>query len=284
VPGPWGSIIAVSLSAIGTTTVRTGKKNWMDSLFCNWKESEMKVVKFLVVALTVLCMSSAASAITQVWWTAVGNNANSVAAPNGPGGTLNLTCIVPAPGTRCEWTVSVLMNAPAADAAIAGWANDYSSPNAPKLEIKSHISTTTPFNFNVQNGQPGQPGTGALWTGASAGSLSGVEGANILLATFVLSKDKPTLPVPPGQPWAVFTSIGEQAYGCFGTDPSGGLECDANFGFAPAVQFGSNPPLPGFEIGTPLPLPVITGINVIPEPATLSLVGLGILGLLRRRR
>jgi len=239
----------------------------------------MRKLAMVVVALAGLSVAQSASAVTQVWFQATGNNPSSLVTTQGaPGGAPLLNCNVGAPGTRCEWTIQMLMTAPAADAGITAWSNDWSSPNAPKVRVKSLTLNTALFPFNPN---PGQAGTGQnLWVGATAGNTAGVDGAQALLATFVLSKIKPTVPSAP-QTWAAFTTVGANEWGCNAFDATGGAVCDANSAY-PLVAFGPNAPVLA-QGGTIVPLPVILGINT-PEPATLSLVCLGALGLLRRRR
>jgi len=243
----------------------------------------MRKLTFVCVALAGLSVAQSASAITQVWFEAAGSNpASSVVTQGLPGNTLALSCNAAAPGTRCEWLVTVMANTPVTDAGILAWAQDFGSPNAPKLRIKSLNVNTANWTLGVSNGQPGPAGGGPdnLWIGAQG--QRGTPGADgtYQLATFVLSKIKPTVPQTP-QTWAVFTNVGGNEWGCDIGDATGGAACDANSSY-PIVQFGANAPISAEGGGAPQ-LPVIVGVN-IPEPATLSLIGLGLLGLLRRRR
>jgi hypothetical protein len=65
-------------------------------------------------------------------------------------------------------------------------------------------------------------------------------------------------------------------------DAASGGWADLNFGFG-AITYGGNPTVIPGEPGSASAGPVIT-INSIPEPATLSLLGLGVITLIRRRR
>lgn len=234
----------------------------------------MRKLVLVAVALAGLSMSQVASAVSQVWFTATGNNAQSTVGASGPGLPLNLTCTNAAP-VVCSWAVTMHMNAPAADAGITAWSNDFTSPTA-GMAISNLVVNSVPFPFLPANGAPGAGQN--LWVGATAGSISGVEGGDVVLATFTLTKNKTTT-AP--EAWGVFTTVGGNEWGCNSGDASGGAVCDANSSY-PNVQFGANVPVSA-QGGTVLPLPVIAGVNV-PEPATLSLVALGLLGLIRRRR
>ena len=72
------------------------------------------------------------------------------------------------------------------------------------------------------------------------------------------------LPDPPCCPCNIYAGIGQQKFA-----PAGSM-----------ITFGPNDPVTGDVAGGCLPLPVIT---CIPEPATIALLGFGVLALIRRR-
>ena len=72
------------------------------------------------------------------------------------------------------------------------------------------------------------------------------------------------LPDPPCCPCDVYAGVGQQKFA-----PAGSM-----------ITFGPNDPVTGDVAGGCLPLPVIT---CIPEPATIALLGFGVLALIRRR-
>jgi len=228
----------------------------------------MRKLAFVGVALAALSVAQAASAVSQVWFTAVGNNSSSTVTTQGTQGgePLGLLCNVTAVPTSCAWTVTMMLNTPTADPAVSGWHNDFTTPSGPKLIMSNLVIPASPFPVADQ----GLQGPGPQLSINSGASTFGTPfNGQAAIATFVLTKNKLTIPPPNGQDWLVATDIGDFEWG--DTSPTG----------LPQVQFANNPAIQaagGNNGGT-----VIIGRN-IPEPATLSLVAVGLLGLLRRRR
>jgi hypothetical protein len=147
-----------------------------------------------------------------------------------------------------------------------GWHSDFTTASGDKLRIKSLTLPTTPFPVPDQGVQGPGPN---LSVGAGASTFGAPFNGTAPIATFVLSKTKTAIPPPNGQDWSILTDIGDLEWG------------DASPTGAPQIQFANNPPISG-GAGNNGGV-VILGRNV-PEPATLSLVAIGLLGLLRRRR
>lgn len=253
----------------------------------------MKKCLFVCLALAGLGMTQTASAVTQVWFTAAPSltpgGASVVTQGLPTGAAPDLRCNVTAPGTRCEWIITVNALNGANDANILAWSLDFGSPSGggptAKNRVKSFTVNTATWSANSAPGAPGPAGAGPdnLWVGSrGAAGPPGVPGA-MVLGTFILSKTKAAIPPGAGQPWIVTTNVGANEWGC---NPNaalpGGPVCQSNGGL-PMVKLGGNAAGLGEDGFTGGTLAVITGTNV-PEPATLSLIGLGILGLLRRRK
>lgn len=236
----------------------------------------MKVARILALAavasLAVTSMSFAAGA---VWFEAVPNTPNASAGTNGPGGTLELGCDISG-GLRCDWLVTIQyqnFDGGAFSSSVdLGTINpdDLGKFNIKQINLGANALQVTPnpFGTNVGNGQllDNVGGSNLSAGGAPAGLYN--------IATFVLSKNK-----LPGelQTSLIFAGIGGTEFG--GNDDGG---------FYETIAMGPNAPATGFNPG-PWPyaadgaLPVIVVRNT-PEPATLGLVGLGVLALARRRK
>lgn len=233
----------------------------------------MKVARILALAaamtLAVTSMSFAAGA---VWFDASPVTANASGGTAGPGQGLNLDCDVSA-GLRCDWIVTVVYQT--FDGGAAGWSLDLATDQVDlgKFAVK---------------GQPNIPSsalTGVAFppTGLNQGTvlIDNIGGTNLtpggapagmyVLFTFELSKNK--LPGELNTSF-VYAGVGPAEFG--GNDPEG-------FDFYEVVQIGPNAPRPGYYNGGLEALPVIT-IRNTPEPATLGLIGLGVLAMARRRK
>jgi len=225
----------------------------------------MKIARMCVAALAALSITSAAQAVNQAWFSAQGVTAGASAAPNGPGGTLQLECNnTQAPGGRCEWDVTFNLQS---DQVLFGWANElFNLPgHAGKFQLKSLTINQQNFpNITVAELNVGD----ALILNAGALNTSGVPAGTYSLMTFRLSKQKQ--PGGPEQFDPLFTGVGPTEWGS--SDPSG----------YPLVAFGPNPPVEAFYTGVPLTGPMIL-VHNIPEPATLGLLAIGCVAFLRRR-
>jgi hypothetical protein len=218
-------------------------------------------------------MASNAYGVGQVWYSGVGNNPASSVLSSGPGQSLALECDKTL--GQCSWDVTVVYDT--ADGGQTGWALDlFGDPN--KFQVTNALATANPISAGgTTPGAPGQafgtPGfdPNILWgdiSGFNAAPPAGAGTYNIM--TFTLSTIGP---VGPPTLYSLNAWIGGNAFGG-NDDLATGNEI---------VQIGPNPPMDGGPTGVILPGPVIT-VNNIPEPATLSLLALGGLALIRRRK
>ena len=230
----------------------------------------MKKVRILALA-ALVCFAavSAANATGFVWASASGSTGGGT-----PGTALDLTCNTSTAGpTRCEWLITVAYQTDGY--AGGGWMLDLlpDAASIDKLHVKNATYGSSPAsdpNNNspfVLNGDPNGDGY-SLINSAGSATFAATPAGTYTLLTFLLSKNK-----QPGQNQTstIFFRVG---FGEWGGNDGGGYE---------TVGFGPNPPRPGTYTGEAEPLPFIV-IHNVPEPTTLGLLGLGLVGLLRRRR
>lgn len=241
----------------------------------------MKAAKILSLAAALsLAVTSMANAVGVVWFEAQGvlpNSSSDGLGGSGLGRGLKVDCDV-TQGLRCEWLVSVFYQN--FDGGAYGWSLDIGtldetiSPD--KFIVKNVVLPLSALATDVNEPLVNQEGFPLIWnaTGSNV-SATGAPAGTYLLMQFVLSKNK-----RPGefQTTRIYTGIGFSEFG--GNDTAGGYEI---------ISVGPNPQGPGAN-NEALIWPdnamsnAILVINNVPEPATIGLLGLGLLTLVRRRR
>jgi len=232
----------------------------------------MKTARMLALAaLMTVAISASANAGGFVW--------AETATAGGPGEALNLDCDTSGTApVRCEWLITVFYQT---DGYSAGsWMMDL-LPDANSIEKLTVKAVGTGYGPTVPGGpidpnnsfpfglnQESLAGGYALVDSAGSSTLSATNPGTYSLFTFVLSKHKNPADTNIAN---IFFRVG---FNEWGGDDAGGAEI---------VGFGPNLPRPGTFTGEAEPLPFIT-IRNTPEPTTLALLGLGLVGLLRRRR
>lgn len=241
----------------------------------------MKAAKILSLAAALsLAVTSMANAVGVVWFEAQGvlpNSSSDGLGGSGLGRGLKVDCDV-TQGLRCEWLVSVFYQN--FDGGAFGWALDVGTleDTDGKLIIKDVILPTSALATDVGVSDVNNSfgfAPGSLLLNANGNNPNGAPAGTYLLMQFILSKNK-----RPGefQTTRIYTGIGFSEFG--GNDTAGGYEI---------ISVGPNPQGPGAN-NEALIWPdnamsnAILVINNVPEPATIGLLGLGLLTLVRRRR
>lgn len=225
----------------------------------------MKTARITVVAALVsLAVSAAANANGFVYATS--------GPTGGPGQPLLLTCDTSGGPTRCEWVVTVFYQT---DGYGGGsWSLDlYQDPAfIDKVHVKNFQYLETASNDPNDPANNGAPDSvnanGFLLQSMGSLTFNPTGPGTWPLFQFTLSKLK-----NPGDINDYFVRFGI-GFNEFGGDDGGGYE---------VVAIGPNPARPGFYTGDAEQNPGII-IDNTPEPSTLALLGLGVFGLIRRRR
>jgi hypothetical protein len=246
---------------------------------------KMKVARILALAaVATLAVTSMSFAGGAVWFEAMpapSTGGSSVVGQGAPGASTTLECDI-STGLRCEWLITIHYTTN--DGGQGGWSLDLSTPG---LDGKFNIKGQPQFSGDVLNNagtavfglnepRPG-PNNGFGDATLLINSMSGATTTppagpgDHILGSFVLSKNK--LPGELNTSF-IYANVGVLE---FGGDDDAGYE---------VITLGGNDPQPGQGFGFPYyvtPNAVITVRNT-PEPATLGLVGLGVLAFARRRK
>jgi hypothetical protein len=241
----------------------------------------MNAARILLAAVIVVGLVSTAKAVNMVWWEAEPMNGDSFVIQQGEGLNLELQCgleIYPLP-MRCEWNITMYLRN---DQGISGWANDLGTmPDDDSMSVEGFEYMTWyqspkglgyyyPFDYvnyaaTTGSGDALLTNTAAFRLGTIGPPLPQYYPNGYPLLRFTLSKDKTPEWVPG---WTDIHTTGSDLG-----------EWDATW--YSIIQFGDNPPIWNFPGNSPAG-PVISVFN-IPEPATITLLGLGALLLARRR-
>lgn len=222
----------------------------------------MKKLATLVAAIALFAASSVASAADHLWFSYVSSSPNIEIAPgpnNGPGQQLHLIKTNSDPAV-----VTVNINITSDSGALAGW------------ELGLQTSLGSSFANGVAGGAAYDQIFGGIADGANSVSFgrgsSSAAGTTGVIYTFdLVINGGPVLPVAVtgdfGATQGVVKSNAYYWYGFVGNNP-------ISYG-APNYTFGPDE-TPGWGLN-----PVVL---VTPEPATLVLLGLGAVALIRRRK
>jgi len=228
----------------------------------------MRMVRNLVMALAILASATAANAASFTWYETGNTNGNGAGGAGGAQGTaLNLTCDTSGPAGSCSWTITAraAIGAPG----LFGWGTDLATAPGNGVSASNPAISAGPFTAGTPQLNPGTPGTGAaLLSGSGAFNTGGATPQTLALMTFTLTRSFVTGDLSSASIMAGPTSNTTYVWATF----DGNLE---------DVGYAANAPvmaLPG-EFGN---LPSIV-IQNVPEPTSLSFLGLGVLALVRRR-
>jgi hypothetical protein len=258
---------------------REGKSGKETKLKVSLREKEMenmKVARMLALAAAAtLTVATIANAAGRIWFDAVPVSTNAgVLTPPGSAKT-DLVCDISL-GLRCEWVVTIMYEN--FDGGATGSAVDFGTQTPEdqgkftikNVQLASNALQVSPNPFTINNAD------GRLLENVGGSNLTpgGANAGTYVIAQFTLSKNK-----LPGelQTSQLFAGVGGSEFG--GNDPAG-------FDVYEVIQMGPNAPVPGYNAGWPdfrMPLAVMNVVNV-PEPATLGLIGLGMLLVVRRRK
>jgi hypothetical protein len=212
----------------------------------------------------VLAMVSTASAVEQVWFVASGQNANSLVESQGSAGH-STTLLANDPGENSRWLIEMWVRCDGLNGGILGY--DISMTTAESDTFGDTLVTAAPTGFTVDVGTVGADGS-LLRYNATNYSTGYMMAGDFMVGSFFLND------IHEGDPEWDYIYAGCGVYG-WGYGASGDY-VQVQYGGAAAIEAWGPPP------DNWAALPAIS-IHELPEPATLVLLGLGLVSLLRRR-
>lgn len=272
-----GCNLVFSVSGDGLVENNQANSDGKDGVTNERRRRFMRMVRTIIVSLAVLSAAAMAKADSQVWYTAANVNGDGTGGPSGGAGQpLNLVCGAPA---ACSWVITMHIgygaNGP------VGFSTDLATTEAglsvnPVTPVGSQAGAPNPNNPWSGANSIYQPGTGgslaALLVGtqgqASSGAVSGPGAATPVIFTLNL---------------AAGTTQGIKAINAKSVLGNGVAWVNSSFDGYEIVQYGNNIAGPADPDGSQ-PANAVISISNVPEPATLSLLAVGTLLALRRRR